>query len=301
MNSFSSYTNLLINFYNLKISPINKTINMHKCDKCDYETKYKCNLKTHLNRKIPCSIGKKRNKNQSQIIKNESQKRGDVKSKGDTESENTIKCCFCDKIFTVKTNLTRHVKKYCKVKKSNDEKSNAIVELKEELEIVKNKLKILEERPTSSIISSTINNNNNSRNINNYYCVPLDSRSVKHVFDAYFDSDVFYAGPDMVVKLLYEMLFQKDIHLLDFARQKFQYKTGEGDGKLIVDIKNEWALNQIEKEYKKHISIISQEEMRKYESDSTTQEAIENLTNDHREASKIVNIWSKLWCKTICK
>ena len=35
-------------------------------------------------------------------------------------SENKIFCNYCNNIFTKKTNLTRHIKLYCKIKQSNE-------------------------------------------------------------------------------------------------------------------------------------------------------------------------------------
>ena len=269
---------------------------IHKCEKCGYETKYTTNLKNHLNRKNPCDIPKIHQKMVLVGTKNPP-----------TNTKTLIECPTCNKGFTKKSSLVRHLKfKRCKDKDilSNEMnvKQKDFLELKNKLEKVEEELKNIKEKPATTTINNTnTNSHNRTKNINNYYCVPFDNRSIKHVLDMYYDVDVFYKGPKMVIKLLYEEFYQKDIFLLDYARQKFQYKykmKKEDPGKLIVDLKNEWSLGQIQKEYQRHTYGLSEGELLKHEGDPAQQEIIEDLVKQHDETSNILNMWSKMWCNT---
>ncbi len=94
-----------------------------KCTICQYNSDRKSNVKTHINSVcVNASI---------EIVKN------------------TIKCEYCNKLFTLKSNLVRHIK-ICKIKKTN---------LEEENKILKEKLAIAEEA-LSKKPNITINNNN---------------------------------------------------------------------------------------------------------------------------------------------
>ena len=273
---------------------------LHKCEKCGYETKYTSHMKNHLNRKTPCDRVKTLPPEPPVLppeplnlpkelpillpaIQNTSQ-----------QLPTGLYCKNCLCTFTRKDNLNRHLK-LNKCKKAKDD----INELKNKLEKVEEELKKLKEQPPK--IVNKINKNSHNKT-NNYYCVPLDNRSVKQVFDRYYDSDVFYAGPDMVIKLLYEELFNKEIFLLDYGRQKFQYKcTVEKDkeGKVVIDIKNENALDKISKEYQRHTYCISEEELVKYRDNMRQTEIIEETANKHDEASKTLNVWSKKWSRVL--
>jgi hypothetical protein len=91
-----------------------KTKKMHKCPKCEYETKYTTNLKLHLNRKTPCNKNKKSGSqmdpNGSKIKKSGSQMDPNGSQIKFNESKNNLQCECCLKIFSFKTNLTKHIR-----------------------------------------------------------------------------------------------------------------------------------------------------------------------------------------------
>ena len=73
---------------------------MHFCHQCNYNTTIKSNYNKHLETKKHI-----RNTNKERIKKS------------------TLKCPYCDKTFTRKDSLIRHIKKYCR--KTNNVASNS--------------------------------------------------------------------------------------------------------------------------------------------------------------------------------
>ena len=180
----------------------------YRCYRCGYTASQKINLKHHLNRKNICkpilediSIEKmyeiynfqndiKRHPNSTQTAPKqhpndtfEFQKTAPKQHPNSTQTApkqhllapKKNMCQFCEKTFTRKTGLTKHLK-CCKQKKIFEEekeekdekmkeKNNEIQELKEMVE------KLLIENRSTTITNNTTNNNtttNNIININNY-------------------------------------------------------------------------------------------------------------------------------------
>ena len=100
----------------------------YKCTKCNKIFSQKSNFDAHNNRKIPCDYkndhnndNKNLNHNESLMNLNESQMNHNNK-----HLTNTIYCCnYCSKQFTLKTNLTRHLKLYCNEKIINGNESDS--------------------------------------------------------------------------------------------------------------------------------------------------------------------------------
>ena len=90
-------------------------------------------------------------------------------------SENIIKCCFCNKIFTRRNNLNVHIKKSCKQKKINaveqdKEKQfmmNEINNMKNQLTQLLNEKAKIHPKKLQKINNTLINNSNNTTINNN--------------------------------------------------------------------------------------------------------------------------------------
>ena len=150
---------------------------IHKCEKCGYETKYTTNLKNHLNRKNPCDKVKI-NVNISPNL----EKLLQISPNLSNPIICDLQCKFCFRKFTRKGNLERHVNFRCKEKKKEDcIQQKDFLDLKNKLEKVEEELKNIKEKP--STINNNTNSHNRTKNINNYYCVPFDNRSIKHVLE----------------------------------------------------------------------------------------------------------------------
>ena len=118
---------------------------IYKCDNCQKEFNRKSTYDTHLSRKNPCKL--------------------------DTSIDN--QCSYCDKIYTTKFNLNKHLKS-CVKKILEDDKQEQINELKKLLFEHQKKLEELsKEKETNNqksdgvIPSSNITVNDNSTNTNN--------------------------------------------------------------------------------------------------------------------------------------
>jgi len=151
---------------------------MYKCEKCEKEFKYKYLLKKHENRKFKCNsvnsintINNIKNNYEDKIknIENELE----YKTKLSLEKKNI--CLFCNLSLSTKTSTSRHINKYCKVKKelinekikliqnkneTNDNDDNN--KLKNELKVLKDKLEKLE---TKQQITQNITINNTQNNL----------------------------------------------------------------------------------------------------------------------------------------
>jgi hypothetical protein len=95
---------------------INKDIDNKKCYSCGKGFRTPADLKKHKQRKTPCLI---RDIAPDQIA-------------------NPNRCIFCNKIFTTKTNLTKHLKS-CKIKNGGLEILEDKIRLEQEIRIIKEK------------------------------------------------------------------------------------------------------------------------------------------------------------------
>jgi uncharacterized C2H2 Zn-finger protein len=197
----------------------------YKCNICDKEFKRKTDFVRHLNKKIPCKFNIKiphnctcpkcdktystkgslrRHLKQNRCVTGDQHKKRSFKdhfeiitvSKKDhfeiiNESSNKLKstekelnhlmdskkfeCNMCNGMFTKKTNMYRHRKKNCKVKKDIINTREATYQ---KLLMIENKMntlenensnlkQILESKPIINNITNVTNNNNNNNNITN--------------------------------------------------------------------------------------------------------------------------------------
>jgi len=87
---------------------------MHKCNKCGKDFEYNYLLKKHQNRKFTCETSDNIElvyDNKIRDIENE------INIKTELSLEEGNKCMFCDLSFSTKTSTSRHIKRFCKIKK----------------------------------------------------------------------------------------------------------------------------------------------------------------------------------------
>jgi hypothetical protein len=106
---------------------------LHKCSKCSAEFNKMSNFKRHLNRKKSCEydlynilqIKKPIHANSKKIKLLNTSLQTEINKK-DNNIENTketiksMSCSYCNKTFSSDSNLTRHIKTFCKVKKNQN-------------------------------------------------------------------------------------------------------------------------------------------------------------------------------------
>jgi 5-methylcytosine-specific restriction endonuclease McrA len=106
---------------------------IHKCPKCNATFNKISNFKSHLNRKKSCEndlynilkIEKPVHSNSKSIhLKSEVNKLNICKNTLNVTSlintSDKTQCSYCDKIFSCSSNITRHLKSYCKVKNKHE-------------------------------------------------------------------------------------------------------------------------------------------------------------------------------------
>ena len=160
---------------------------MHKCDKCGEEFPYKSFLDRHNLKKKSCYEIHNINNNYNRkinIIDDE------IKIKTDKSLKSMTTCFFCNKHFYNKTNTTRHISNYCKIKEEliytkniiaeekiklieKQQKDNEIKELKARIE------KMEHEKPVQNI---NITNNNTINQTNNVIVInPFGNEDLSHI------------------------------------------------------------------------------------------------------------------------
>ena len=280
---------------------------IHKCLKCNYETNRKGNLENHLKRKTPCDEVRNTD-SQLTLIDSQLTLIDSQLTPVESRNKNPLECEYCHVIFSRKNNLNRHLSKTCKKKPGGKEEIITRAEFYE----LRKELKEVKETP------KTIINNNNI----NIYAVPMDKLSIKYVFDMFFDSNLFYGGPEKVIEMLFEVHFKKDITLLDMSRRIFQYRVedrkivydedGNKDSVLcgesiIKDVHNKQALKHMFDVYLKRVNEICRNELFKYNNaleDGVNKlaviENIECLLEEHIKMIKNTNhYWSEIWANTV--
>ncbi len=195
----------------------------YKCEKCFKDFKKKCHLLEHLNKKKPCqppqNILRETHENLIKLEKNVKTKYDEnikifeennnifnnLINNNENNNQNNLCCKFCGSVFNRRDNYKRHMDKFCKVKKLQDEEKENIFKIliakdeenkkhintleesnKELKEYIKklsdmnldlnNKVnKLIEKVSVNNINKGIINNNvNNVNNVNNNIIITTD-------------------------------------------------------------------------------------------------------------------------------
>ena len=243
---------------------------LYKCTNCEYMTERKSDYNKHLNRKIPCiptgnvvilnngKNGEFIKMNHSGSLVNHCRSQMNhygsqnplTPNKDDDDKSMDHECMYCGKVFTKKTNLTRHVKNYCRVL------NNEMSQLKEHNEKLEEKTKELEakiEKLSNTIVNNanTINNktvhgddktvNNTTHTTNNITINSYGNESIGHLSNQYFKNLIGFPY-SAVPKLI------KDIHCNPDVPQNHNLKkTNKKDKYIQYYDGNDWKLENKKK------------------------------------------------------
>jgi uncharacterized C2H2 Zn-finger protein len=170
-----------------EIDKFDKKNNEYKCEKCYKIFNYKSHYERHVNKKFACV-------KENEIIKIENDKLMLV---------DNYECDVCNKKFTTKRSLNRHLKTYCK-KNTETELYHIIEKLQNEvaeLKTHKNEVKINN--------ANTINNCNNNNTINNNITInAYGKEDLSHLTDK--DYKKLFNKCNSAIPLLIEMVHFND-------------------------------------------------------------------------------------------
>ena len=207
---------------------------IYNCIRCGYETKHKGHFLNHLNRKKICKsiledisikdIRNHYNLENDKIHQNNTiyakitpkcNKITPIYTKKYTEKytkKMDIKCCsYCDKEFSRRDSLTRHLNR-CKIKKENEIETNKIellekdkeelIETVEKLLIECSEMKNLLKNTTTSTEKSTVPQHSISDNNNNTNSLNTTNNNNTIIINNYGEEDTKYITSDFILKLL---------------------------------------------------------------------------------------------------
>ena len=182
----------------------------YRCIKCDYITGRKSDFIKHKQRKIPCSINTMKgveNNDEYEVNHFESFS-NHFESLNTSLPKQTEECMYCGSKFSLKTNLTRHLKNNCIVLKCqmNKKKDDEISELKAEVKKLHDELVSKPQNIITNINKGQISNNSNNKISNKTITInSYGNESIDHLSSEYF-KDLISLPYTAVQKLI------KDIH-----------------------------------------------------------------------------------------
>jgi phage FluMu protein Com len=176
------------------------------CTVCKYRTPIRCNFNKHLTtekHKKNILNAPKMPVNAPKLSVNAPKLSVHAPIRSEITPRNPLACVHCDKVFTHKPSMQRHMNHRCKKNKQ----LNLIKQQQETIEIQKKHIetqqKILNQRPET--INNTTNTTNNTVNIqNNTYILPYKDTDTSHLTK---NDYAFCIKPDGVKRLIEKIHF----------------------------------------------------------------------------------------------
>jgi len=165
-----------------------------ECKMCDFSTRVKCNFNRHMT-----TEKHKRNiLNAPKLPVNAPKLPVNAPIRAETTPRNPLACAYCDKLFTHKPSMQRHMNHRCK-------KNIQLNIIKQQQKTIEIQQQLLSQRPTQ-INNTTNNTTNNTVNIqNNTYILPYKDTDTSHLTRK--DYAAFCIKPDGVKRLIEKIHF----------------------------------------------------------------------------------------------
>ncbi len=225
----------------------------YTCPTCLKEFSKKYNFEMHtMNKKKPCQQYIPKN---SEIFQNIPKYSKSVEKieKSDEELNN---CIYCEKIFSTRFNLNKHIKNSCKIKKQKDEETTKqnqflmtqVMELKKLLENqnkqIENQTKEIQEIKRKKPVSKLVINNNTSNNTVNTGSINTNTNNInlmahgkedfskiklQDVLECLCNENFQDIVPNMVKQIYIDPTYPEfhNFKVLDLARNKSEYYDGK--------------------------------------------------------------------------
>ena len=228
---------------------------IHKCELCNFSSKFKNDLNRHLKTKKHINneehYEEDNKKNFEKGLKKDlkglfSEKKGLKKDFFIQQETDLFVCQYCFKSLKTRPIMLRHIRKTCKEKKELDKSKNEKKELKEIIESQSNKINKIEKKLEKSVkqINNTQNNNNNNtqnNTINNIHINNYGEENLEMLTDEFKERCItrpFYAIIDIIRKIHFNDDYpeNKNMRIVNKRDNKIQVLT---DGKWQYRYKDE--------------------------------------------------------------
>jgi hypothetical protein len=248
----------------------------YTCLICNKKFDRKCNYIDHIdNKKKPC-----RQKNaENADFSSETLTKASQYLTTDLNKENKLadnleySCLYCGNIFTRKDNQLRHIIKFCKVKKlqdeekenifklllkkENDEQKETINELKNNINALNDKINILINKVGNKNINKGIINNNQNIIITSDKLLKFGNENLSKISNKLFDNVLNYTGKKCFIecaKNIYNnpsVPENRNVYISDISRDKCM--TYDGKYWQLDSIKK--ILNEVSEQIRKYIDM----------------------------------------------
>ena len=287
----------------------------YECQRCGYNTTLRGNIKHHLNRKNICqpildniSIEEMKdiyNLNEiNKIHQNNTIYTKNTPIFNEITPKNTEKnikkmdiktCSYCDKEFSRRDSLTRHLNR-CKLKKENEIETNKIellerdkeelIETVEKLLIECSEMKNLLKNTTTSTEKSTVPQHSISDNNNNTNSLNTTNNNNTIIINNYGEEDTKYITSDFILKLLKNKPFKAIPEMIKHTHFNMEHPenqniriTNKKEPYVKIRKDNKWELQDRKNTItdlidKQHIKISNEKIEEQIERQCTTQEKI---------------------------
>jgi len=185
-----------------------------KCPRCEKIFTHKGHYNRHMNRKFDCTNklqtkdGKNKKIIKKEIVTVKKKENKDTHNKIQSKIKKEFICHLCERTFSRKDNLRRHLNKYCKIKKERDEKDKIYQQLLIERNDMEYKMNKLEKGNVNFYQQF---NTINQININSFGNEKLENLSKKEIIEIL--NKCYKALPELVKKIHIDLPENRNVYI----------------------------------------------------------------------------------------